>query len=338
MVAKHKKLSIAQSRDMIISDDLIATGLNATGTRHKAMKNLESFLAKFQKLSVFTKKGQRAPHKPLLLLYALAKLQRDQQKFITFNDAEKDVAPLIEMYRPWSNASSTVSYPYNRLANDMKDIWWFEDKPNLLGPGGDLRVTEARSLNIKAGFTHDTIKIFEQNPHLIENVATLLLSHHFADGLHEEILEAVGLEIGSDTTSLVPKKNRNPEFRREVINAYFEQCCFCDFDMKLNGRGIALEAAHIQWHAANGPDQVINGLALCVLHHRLFDFGALTVLSDHTIHVSENIAGNWARKLTSELQNKKIRPPRKTEYSPAGEYLKWHHEQVFKGKIGERHA
>jgi hypothetical protein len=40
---------------------------------------------------------------------------------------------------------------------------------------------------------------------------------------------------------------------------------------------VALDAAHIRWHQAGGPDEEANGLALRVLHHKLFDLGAFTV-------------------------------------------------------------
>jgi putative restriction endonuclease len=39
----------------------------------------------------------------------------------------------------------------------------------------------------------------------------------------------------------------------------------------------ALDAAHIRWHQAGGPDIEGNGLALCALHHKTFDLGAFTV-------------------------------------------------------------
>lgn len=309
------------------------------------MENLEAFLEKFKKIGIFARGGKRAPHKPLLLLYALARFQQKRDKYITFTEAEKDVEPLINLYRPWSKTPSSVSYPFGRLANDSQDIWKVDSLPNMVDKSGNIRVSSARSVDLKAGFTDDVLAVLEKHPHVIENVAGYLLSHHFAPSLHEEILDAVGLEVGGGTAKTddlvsVERRKRNPEFRREVMDAYFEQCCFCGFDMKIKGSGnaLALEAAHIQWHAAHGPDAVVNGLALCALHHRLFDFGALTVTTEHTIYVSEQIVGDWARKLTEEFQTKRIREPRKAEYAPAKEYLQWHHTQVFKGDLEENYV
>jgi putative restriction endonuclease len=53
-----------------------------------------------------------------------------------------------------------------------------------------------------------------------------------------------------------------------------------------------LEAAHIKWHQAGGPDVETNGVALCVLHHRVFDLGAFTINSQLTILVSEKANGS----------------------------------------------
>src|SRR5437588_7846441 len=50
---------------------------------------------------------------------------------------------------------------------------------------------------------------------------------------------------------------------------------------------VGLDAAHIRWHQAGGPDREGNGLALCVLHHKLFDLGAFTVSPSGLLLVSD---------------------------------------------------
>jgi putative restriction endonuclease len=40
---------------------------------------------------------------------------------------------------------------------------------------------------------------------------------------------------------------------------------------------LGLEAAHIKWFQAGGPDIEANGLAMCSLHHKLFDLGVFTI-------------------------------------------------------------
>lgn len=47
----------------------------------------------------------------------------------------------------------------------------------------------------------------------------------------------------------------------------------------------------MRWGAFDGPDHVDNGLCLCVLHHKLFDKGALGVGEDRRILVSQEFVG-----------------------------------------------
>jgi putative restriction endonuclease len=64
-----------------------------------------------------------------------------------------------------------------------------------------------------------------------------------------------------------------------------------------------LEAVHIQWHNVGGPEIETNGLALCALHHKLFDRSVFTV-ETHSLKVlrSEH-ALSGTRGLTGELQH-----------------------------------
>lgn len=118
---------------------------------------------------------------------------------------------------------------------------------------------------------------FKAAPELTGVVAAHLLERHFAPGLHEELLEAVGLELGTP----VATRRRDTAFRASVLEAYLAECCVCGFSLRLVDGLIAVDAAHIQWHSHGGPDEVTNGLALCALHHRLFDHGAITVRENY---------------------------------------------------------
>ena len=48
---------------------------------------------------------------------------------------------------------------------------------------------------------------------------------------------------------------------------YGYRCVICGFDLRLDNDPLAVDAAHIRWHQAHGPNIVSNGLALCALHH-----------------------------------------------------------------------
>lgn len=290
----------------------------------------EDLLKRFDAIRTFAKGGKLAPHKPLLLLYALSKLKNENAERIAFNDAEEIVSPLIQTYGPF-RAKTTVAYPFARLANDKSNIWWIDSYEK--NASGDLSLTEARDRRLKAGFSDDVLAAFKADPKLIDNVALNLLERNFPPSLHQDILDTVGLCLGNDEVEAITRRKRDPRFRVNVLTAYYEQCCICKYDIKMNGAAVALEAAHIKMHSAGGPDEVHNGLSLCAIHHKLFDLGAITVDKAMKVRVSERVVGYWGRKLNDEYNEKEISLPRNETMLPMPRYLEWHNEQIFKGVV-----
>jgi hypothetical protein len=64
----------------------------------------ETLLARFDGIRQFARGGRRAPNKPLLLLFALARLKHDRQAEIRFNATGAIVNPLLRSYGPWAAA------------------------------------------------------------------------------------------------------------------------------------------------------------------------------------------------------------------------------------------
>ena len=121
----------------------------------------DDIVGRFDSIKIFAKDKRLAPHKPLLLLYALAELKNKKRERIDFNDAEKTVGPLIRQYGSF-NTQARVAYPFERLANDKGNIWWIE--PHQTNASGDLSSTEARDQHLNAGFSDDVLAAFRQNP------------------------------------------------------------------------------------------------------------------------------------------------------------------------------
>ena len=94
-----------------------------------------------------------------------------------------------------------------------------------------------------------------------------------------------------------------------MLTAYEYRCAVCGFDVRLGTVSIAMDAAHIRWHQAGGPDTEDNGLALCVLHHKTFDLGAFTVTEGRVL-VSDQANGSRGFKSTFlAYHGKPIRSP-----------------------------
>ena len=182
--------------------------------------NIEQLKQMFRHITVWRRGAERAPHKPLLLLYALGKCQRGAPRAIPYAEVDPALQRLLRAFGP-PRRSYHSEYPFWRLQQD--GIW-----------------------------------------------------------------ELQGAE------HVVSRQSNND--------------------------------------AKGGPSIETNGLALCILHHKLFDRGAFTIALNRQVQVSEYAHG--ATGFTEWLlayHGKPIRPPQSPQYLPREEYLSWHMQQVFRG-------
>ena len=173
-----------------------------------------------------------------------------------------------------------------------------------------------------------------RDPALVAEIARRILNAHFPESIRQDVADAVGLSLDADSaaTPEQAQRRRDPAFREKVLLAYEYRCCVCGHDLRMGGRAIGLEAAHIKWFQARGPDVVQNGLALCSLHHKIFDLGAFTVLpGNHQIVFSRHLMGgdDTKAKLLAHHGAGLVQPQGR-ECLPQPEFLAWHRAEVFK--------
>lgn len=72
--------------------------------------------ARFANLNIWQRGDQRAPHKPLLVLYALGKLSRGEGPQIPYREVDEDLRRLLQEFRP-DRKSYHPEYPAWRLQN-----------------------------------------------------------------------------------------------------------------------------------------------------------------------------------------------------------------------------
>ena len=128
-------------------------------------------------------------------------------------------------------------------------------------------------------------------------------------------------------------------FRQAVIEAYDCKCAFCGLKINSpNSLSWEVEAAHIVPHSSKGKDDVLNGIALCRLHHWVFDIGWLTMENDFTIKVSSKINSlptNYGKMNDYDFirlfstQNSKIFLPGRKDIYPHQNAIIWHRENKF---------
>lgn len=318
--------------------------LNAT-TRTMGMTTAAQVLEAFDNIRRGQRAGVYAPHKPLLLLLALARVQRGEARLVAFDDVDVPLQSLLAEFGP-SGAAKSRHYPFWHLATDGRGALWELDGPRELlsrPAAATPNLGELRRHHVHAGFPAEVDQALRQVPGLLEAVAARVLEASFPSTLHADIAAAIGLDLDrhaalftgepeAPTGVTSERRRRDSGFRERVLRAYEYRCCVCGFDLRIGRISAGLEAAHIQWHHVGGPDIEPNGLALCALHHKLFDLGAFTVdPAEHRVVFSQHaIAGDRSQQGELRHHGQPLLAPQQTDMRPGPAFLTWNVENVFK--------
>lgn len=284
-------------------------------------------LQKFSSLNIWRQGDQRAPHKPFVILTALAELQRKGSSRISYAEKKDHLIRLLKDFGP-QRKSYHPEEPFARLANEKETIWILEgDLPiNTKSPSTN-RLIEA---NATGQFSANIEGFLLKNDAAARELAQMILDEHFPPSIHEDIIDAVGLDMA------IIKAIRDPAFRNKIMIAYERRCAICSFNVQLGDTYIGLDAAHIKWKKAHGPDTETNGLLLCTMHHKLFDRGAFTVNEKMEIMISDQAHGTFGfQEWLMDYQGQKLRLPQRQQYYPEPSFTDWHVREVFHGRYRE---
>ena len=293
-------------------------------TRHRLLQRLENLI-------VWKRRGQRAPHKPLLLLLAIGRVFKGRERLVPYSQVERRMRELLRRFGPPSERLHPEA-PFSRLGND--GLWEIPGSESLRRTSsGDLLVGELRKRRVRGGFPEWVHDLLRGCPELAQEAAQRLLSEHFPDSCHREIRAAVGIPQVWEVRE-APVGSYEPAFRRQVLREYEYRCAVCDFDVRLGDYLVGLEAVYIMWPGAGGPEKVTNGLALCRVHQGAFDRGALGLKAadpGYRVLVSSEVHGlSDPVRWFLDYHDKPLRPPRNHRLGPDPEYVDWHRKEVFR--------
>src|SRR5262249_49131333 len=175
----------------------------------------ETVLHLFDELNVWKRGGQRAPHKPLLVLYALGRWSRGETGAIPFREVDADLTGLLKEFGP-PRQSCHPEYPFWRLQND--GVWAGHAAEPLTPRQGntDAKKTELLAKDATGCFLPEVRAALQADPQLVSEIASRLLENHFPESIHPDILAAVGLPLGADKGAT---RKRDPQFRQRVLTA-----------------------------------------------------------------------------------------------------------------------
>jgi len=327
---------------LIYSDSLI-NGFEVSGCEVPMMDQTNRILERIQKIKTAQVDGKRAPHKPLLILLALAHYQKGQ-RIVRFADIEQPLASLLRCWAPPIKSAPNPTKPWWHLKSD--GFWEIHDLEQL---GSEQTIKAYRQSS--ASFSSDVLHWLDTDDSALTSIAWLILQEHFFESTWDDILVQCELDIpapfalssspsyiaaGTQDSASAVKRYRDSSFRRDVLKAYDYRCAVTDFQLSIGGVPIGCEAAHVKAHSFAGPDSVDNGLALEPTLHQLYDRGIWTLTDDCRILVSQEFSGSGsALERIRALHGKPIRSPMPGQPQPNIEYIRWHRDPklggVFRG-------
>ena len=316
--------------------------------------DLAELRQRFRSLRLWrSQNGERAPHKPLLVLWAIGRCLRGEERLAPFELVAAELRGLLRDFGP-PRRTSHPEFPFWRLRGDGI---WEVDRPQLVGQtaSGDAHVGDLRKHDICGGLLASHYEALRAEPQRAHELAREILHAHFPVTYHADVLRATG--IGSTETDnqgdtfanteqmreehevreerevyeTTRRRRRAADFKAAVLKAYAERCAVCAFSVRLEGTVLAVEAAHIHWHSHAGPSVVRNGIALCALHHRLFDRGAFALDDNLVIRISAQAEGRGHHDALGRFNGAALPVvPETMEERPAPEFLDWHRRLVLR--------
>ena len=284
--------------------------------------------------------GKRAPHKPLLLLWLFGRLAGTGSTKTTYLEAYEPVSQLISDFGPAVGSTAAARHraamPFIHLE---RQLWDLRDATGReIGPGAPERGRWLLDAGA-AGRLREPVEALLGDGATLAAAARLLLDLHFTPALEPMICDQAGLDLSAleapqpgSRGLAAARRPRASGFAEAVLRAYAYQCAMCGFDGKLGRNPVAIQAAHVHWHSRGGPDVVANALALCALHHVLFDVGVLGITPGHRITIaSDYVATTGAGRAVDDLAGQPIRSARPGQPTVDIVYIDWHRVQVFKG-------
>lgn len=329
--------------------------------------NLEHYKRAFAKLRSDVKAYwpvatlHRAPHKPFLLL-SIMDLVANKQVKSNFFELDAELMDTFDLY--WetiigSDRDSNVLMPFYHMASE--GFWHLVAAPGMeqaLVSGGRIKsFRQFHQVALGARLNDDLFSLFLE-PDARDNLRRVLIERYFTPDIRPEVVkvgritaesfvysrELIDRVKGRFTLKEAPATDeiylteaRSVGFRRVVVDAYKHTCSFCGIRVITPDKHTAVAAAHIVPWSHSHIDDPRNGIALCGLHHWIFDNGLVCVGEDYIIKVSpaatseENVAA-----LIVALDGRAMQLPNVQLLWPARSALRWHVDNIFWSEVPPR--
>lgn len=185
-----------------------------------------------------------------------------------FSLAPEDVGSVYVSRTHWQTVLRDNAALEERRANNLRRM------TRKISLGQDLAGTYLENIGIFHAFAGE-----QELVRAVDQVGPAATTESFGGTAEQEVIVAGQRRtITATRTSYV----RDPRFRERVLQAYGGSCCVCGKQLGL------VQAAHIIPHCdPTCVEDVTNGLALCIEHHKLYDDALLLPSAGQRFHLNE---------------------------------------------------
>jgi putative restriction endonuclease len=283
---------------------------------------------RFNSLTVWRRGGERAPHKPLLVIYAIARLLRGETRMVEYAEVDRDLGNLLLEFGP-PRQSVHPEYPFWRLQND--ELWELSRAEGLSTRRGntDAKKSELLAHYVQGGFTTEVQDELARNKSLAAAVVQDLLAANFPATLHQDILDAVGIDSSSRCETRYCSQPgvsgaRAPGIRIQLRGLRLRR------PARNDSRGLGGSA--YQMASSRRAGQGVQRFGPMYDASQTLRPRRFTLSENMVVIVSENANGTKGfQEWVIAFHGQAIRPPQRPTYYPDTDAVQWHVREVFKG-------
>ena len=307
------------------------------------MEALAHYLKKFTSLKrgIVSGAGEKAPHKPVLLLAVLEEMAAgsiiENHIYIT--------PELVARFRDvWSRVVRNPAFkpdfflPFFHLKSER--FWHLR-----LFPGREFLLTSShspksfRSLRetVHYAFLDDELFALAMTGTGREGLRVALTNAYFpgtsGEG-HAGYIQEVETQILGESSVQYQQAAlsfteedivaRGGVFKRVVPRAYDYTCCVSRMRIIAGSQAQMVDACHIVPFAESRDDTIANGISLCPNLHRAFDRGLIRIDTDYRVAISPMVTEREGAYGLREFAGRKILLPHEKGWWPGRENLEQH--------------
>lgn len=311
---------------------------------------LSSWLNKLAKLRIDRASKDPAPHKPLLLLAILDKIEDgtiNSNKVILTPELAYCFLGYWEIVSTRGRSVGRVELPFFHLKSD--GFLQLVANPGLQALLGSVRPTSVESLSkiiSHAELPEDFFELMQSKVNRDAARKTLIDRDWFLPeekiklttllGLNTNDFELPKQAMSVEVANSGIKQGRDIKFRLQVVPLYRYSCALCRIKMLLPSGVALVEAAHIHQFAQSRNDDITNGMALCRNHHWAFDQGLWSIDTSFEVVVAH---GKFAEQVQNqpELMSYHLKQLDfswlEPKHRPSQLNLDWHRKNKFMGEL-----